>query len=171
MRNITKMLAGAAAVAGFAIATPAAAQVYGYSPYARAYVNPYANPYGGTYGAYGYNTYGVNAQAASQQCAAAVQNRLHNRTDLASIIGSLVGIPMNQSRVVGVTSVTQLRSGGVRIRGLASSGRMAYNGYSPYGVGGYGSLGYNTAASADLSFKCDMDYRGYIRDIDLTRRY
>jgi hypothetical protein len=39
-----------------------------------------------------------------------------------------------------------------RVRGLASSGR-------------YG--GYNTA---DLSFKCDVDYRGYVRDLDINRR-
>ena len=30
----------------------------------------------------------------------------------------------------------------IRVRGLASSGRMAYNGYGPYGVGAYGALGY-----------------------------
>ena len=59
---------------------------------------------------------------------------------------------------------------GVRVRGLASSGRVAYNGYSPYGVGAYGALGYGYAQAADLSFKCDVDARGYIRDIDINRR-
>lgn len=162
MRMMTKLLAGAAALAGFTAAAPAAAQYYPYG-----YVAPRAySPY-----AYGYNSYAVNTQLATQQCTAAVQNRLYNRANLATIIGSLVGIPINQSRVVGITSMTQTRSGLLRVRGLASTGRSAYNGYSPYGVGGYGSLGYNTAASADLSFKCDVDARGYVRDLDINRRY
>jgi hypothetical protein len=164
---MTKMLAGAAALAGFTAAAPAAAQYYpyGYSAYGA------ANPYAYGYNSYGYNSYAVNPQLATQQCTAAVQNRLYNRANLATIIGSLVGIPMNQSRVVAVTSMTQTRSGFVRVRGLASTGRYGYNGYSPYGVGAYGSLGYNTAASADLSFKCDVDARGYVRDLDINRRY
>ena len=163
MRMMTKMLAGAAAVAGFAVATPAAAQYnpyYGYNTY---------NSYNG-YTPYGYNSYAVNSQLATQQCSAAVQSRLYNRTNLASIIGSLVGVPMNQGRVVAVTSMNQTRSGILRVRGLASSGRYGYNSYSPYGVGAYGSLGYNAASTADLSFKCDIDARGYVRDLDINRR-
>jgi hypothetical protein len=57
------------------------------------------------------------------------------------------------------------------VRGLASSGRYAYNGYGPYGVGAYGALGYGYANAADLSFKCDVDFRGYVRDVDIYRRY
>ena len=53
----------------------------------------------------------------------------------------------------------------VRVRGLATSGRVAYN---PYGVGAYGMLGSNYAP--DLSFRCDVDYRGYVRDVDINRR-
>jgi hypothetical protein len=45
---------------------------------------------------------------------------------------------------------------------------MNYGGYPYGGYGGYG--GYNNA-TADLTFKCDVDYRGYIRDIDINRRY
>ena len=48
-----------------------------------------------------------------------------------------------------------------RVRGYATSGMAYGNAY-----GGYG--GYN--APADLSFKCDIDYRGYVRDIDINRR-
>jgi hypothetical protein len=178
MRTITKMLAGAAGVAAFAAAAPATAQYY---PYGSQSTYGYSNPYGhSTYGnAYGYNTYngygnygayGVNASAAAQQCTAAVQNRLYSRTGLAQIIGSLVGIPANSGRVVALTSTTPTRTG-LRIRGLASSGRYAYNNYSPYGVGAYGALGYGANQSADLSFKCDVDYRGYVRNVDITRRY
>lgn len=48
---------------------------------------------------------------------------------------------------------------------------MAYNGYGPYGVGAYGALGYNAYGGADLSFRCDVDYRGFVRDVDINRRY
>ena len=169
MRMMTKMLAGAAGLAAFAAAAPAAAQ-YGYSPYS---YNPYGyNGYSNGYSGYnGYSAYGVNPNVATQQCTAAVQNRLYNRTSLGSILGSLVGIPTApQGRVVAITSA-QPTSNGMRIRGVATSGRMAYNGYGPYGVGAYGALGYGSAQSADLSFKCDVDRRGYVRDVDINRRY
>ena len=160
MRIMTKILAGAAGMAAITAAAPAAAQYYPYG---------YSNPY--NYG-YGYSSYGsVNPSVAASQCTAAVQNRLYNRTSLGSILGSLVGIPaVGTGRVVAVTSTTPTRSG-MRIRGLASSGRMAYNGYGPYGVGAYGALGYGYNNSADLSFRCDVDYRGYVRDVDINRRY
>ena len=58
------------------------------------------------------------------------------------------------------------RRGTVRVTGLATSGR-AYA-YSPYGYGAYGATGYNYRP--DLSFKCDVDYRGYVRDVDIYRR-
>ena len=153
MRNMIRILAGAAGIATVA-ASPAAAQYY---------------PYG--YNSYAYGAYGVNPNVAAQQCSAAVQNRLYNRTSLAGIIGSLVGIPTGSyGRVVSITSSQPTRSG-MRIRGLATSGRMAYNGYGPYGVGAYGALGYSGYGAADLSFRCDVDYRGYVRDVDINRRY
>jgi hypothetical protein len=166
MRMITKMLAGAAALAALGAAAPATAQYYprGYNSY-NGY-NAY-NSYS-PYGAYGA---GVNANVAAQQCTAAVQNRLYSRTSLGSILGSLVGIPSNSyGRVLNVTSETPTRTG-MRIRGLASSGRYASNGYGPYGVGAYGALGYGANAGADLSWRCDVDYRGYVRNVDVNRRY
>jgi len=165
MTMMTKMLAGIAGVTAVADAAPASAQYpyaygsqYGYSQYG------YANPYG-------YNAYGAaNSSVAAQQCTAAVQNRLYNRTSIGGIIGALLGAnTMNQSRVLGVTRVTQ-NNGYTRVRGIASSGRYAYNNYSPYGVGAYGALGYGYNQAADLSFKCDVDYRGYVRDVDIKRR-
>jgi hypothetical protein len=44
---------------------------------------------------------------------------------------------------------------------------MAYN---QYGMGYYGTLGSNYALQPDLSFSCDVDYRGYVRDVDINRR-
>ena len=58
------------------------------------------------------------------------------------------------------------RRGTVRVTGLATSGR-AYA-YSPYGYGAYGATAYNYRP--DLRFRCDVDYRGYVRDVDINRR-
>jgi hypothetical protein len=176
MRTMIKLLAGAAGLAALTAAAPAASQYYpGYNSYG--YHNNYGyngyNGYSG-YNAYnGYNRYGataMNTSAAAQQCTAAVQNRLYNRTSLGSILGSLVGIPTNSyGRVLSITSSTPTRSG-MRLRGLATSGRYASNGYGPYGVGAYGALGYG-GAQADLSFRCDVDYRGFVRNVDINRRF
>lgn len=151
MRIMTKMLAGAAGVAAIAAAAPASAQYYPYR-----------------YNSYGYGA--MNSNVAAQQCTAAVQNRLYNRTSLGSILGSLVGIPTGSyGRVLNITRETPTRYG-MRIHGLASSGRYAYNGYGPYGVGAYGALGYGYNSAADLSWRCDVDYNGYVRNVDINRR-
>ncbi len=143
--TMMKILAGGAGLAALAAAAPATAQLYPYG-----YTNPYA----------------YNATAmASQRCAAAVQSRLSRPTGITGILGSVLGAPVATGRVLSVTQITPRRST-VRVRGLATSGRMA--GYGPYGVGAYGALGYSYAP--DLSFRCDVDYRGFIRDIDIDRR-
>jgi hypothetical protein len=169
MFALNKLLIGATAVAGLAAAAPVSAQYYGYSPYS-SYNNYNYNRYNG-YSAYGYNNgYAANTSLATQQCEAAVQNRLYNRTSIGGIIGAVLGVnTMNNARVLGVTRVTP-SNGFVRVRGIASSGRYALNGYGPYGVGAYGALGYNYGSAADLSFKCDVDYRGYVRNVDINRR-
>ena len=68
----------------------------------------------------------------------------------------------NNARVLGVTRV-EPRSSSLRVRAYATSGRGYGNGYG----NAYG--GYN--APADLSFRCDIDYRGYVRDVDIDRRH
>ena len=153
MRTMTKILAGAAGIAAFAAASPAAAQYY------------YGQPYGNAYG------YQANAaQMAAQRCSAAVQNRLnqrgYGRNGINGILGAVLGAQTyNSARVLQVTQVNPRRSS-VRVRGLATSGRS--NGYGPYGVGAYGAAGYGYAP--DLSFSCNVDYRGYITDVDINRR-
>jgi hypothetical protein len=145
MTLMSKILVGGAGLAALAAAAPSAAQ-YRYG---------YAQPYGYGYG-YGQRYgYGMNTNAAASQCTSAVQSRLYARNGVGGILGSLVGAYGTTGRVLGITRVDPNR-GYVRVRGLASSGRYAY------GYGGYGA--------ADLSFKCDVDYRGYIRDIDINRR-
>jgi hypothetical protein len=168
MLRIKTLLIGATGFAALAAAAPSTAQYYGY----RSYSSPYGyNSYG--YNNYGYNNYGygVNTSMATQQCEAAVQNRLYNRTSLAGILGSLVGVPQNTGRVVSVTQVYPRSNGTVRVEGLASSGRYAYNNYGPYGMGAYGALGYGYANQADLSFACSVDPRGYVINTSIRRRY
>jgi hypothetical protein len=147
MIKAIKLFVGGTGFAALAAATPAAAQYYGQG-----------------YG-YGYND---GAQMAAQQCTAAVQNRLSYRTSgSGGIIQQLFGMNTNSTgRVLSVTQVTP-RQKTVRVRGLATSGRMAY---SPYGSGYYGMLGSNYAYRPDLSFNCVVDYRGHVRDVDINRR-
>ncbi|HUE78581.1 MAG TPA: hypothetical protein VMN38_02995 [Sphingomicrobium sp.] len=151
MTMMMKILAGGAGLAALAAAAPATAQYY---PYGYGNQNRYASPYA------------HNATAmATQRCAAAVQSRLSRPTGVSGILGAVLGAHTATGRVLSFTRVTPNRST-VRVRGLATSGRTA--GYGPYGVGAYGAMGYSYAP--DLSFKCDVDYRGYIRDIDINRR-
>ena len=147
MRTITKFLAVGAGFAALAAAAPAAAQYYPYS----------------------YGAYGMNTNYAAQQCTSAVQSRLYNRTGIGGVLGALLGAnTYSTARVLNVTQVVP-RGSTIRVRGLATSGRQAYNGYGPYGVGAYGALGYGY--QPDLSFSCTVDYRGFIRDVDIDRRY
>lgn len=168
MRTITKLLAAGAGIAAVAAAAPAAAQYPGYYGYSQPQGYAYGNPYGYA------NNYAVNpnlTNVAVQQCNAAVQSRLYyqNRSSagVVGVIGSVLGVnTASQGRVLSVTEVRPRNNGTIRVRGLASSGRVS--GYGPYGAGAYGALGY--ANQADLSFRCDVDYRGYVHNVDLRRR-
>jgi hypothetical protein len=145
MSVFTKIIAGGAGIAALATAAPAAAQYY-------------AQPYG-----YGYNNDMTNV--AAQRCSAAVQQRLSYRSGSTGILGAILGAGSSTGRVLSVTQVAP-RRGTVRVTGLATSGRAYAS--SPYGYGAYGATGYNYRP--DLSFKCDVDYRGYVRDVDINRR-
>ena len=83
---------------------------------------------------------------------------------------AVLGANVPAGRVLSITQVNPRNNGTIRVRGLASSGRMAYNGYGPYGVGAYGALGYNYANAADLSFRCDVAPNGAIYDVRINRR-
>jgi hypothetical protein len=152
MTIMIKTLALGAGFAAIAAAAPASAQYY----------PSYGAPYGN---AYGYHANATNM--AAQRCTAAVQQRLSMRGS-TGIIGQLFGINnYSNARVLSVTQVTP-RNQTVRVRGFASSGRLAYN---RYGSNAWGMLGSNYAQpAADLRFNCTVDYRGYVRDIDINRR-
>jgi hypothetical protein len=143
MKAITKVLAGGIAIAALAGAAPAAAQYYpgpGYPGYGMP----------GPVGGYGYNPYGygVNSQAAVNQCANAVQARLNGG------YGNNYGqYGYAGGRVLGISRVEPRPGGGLTVRGVATSGR--------YGIYGQGQ------GQADLVWKCRTDFRGYIVDIDV----
>lgn len=174
MRVFSKLLIATAALAA---AAPAAAQYYGnsYNSYGSGY-NQYGNRYSqydNRYSRYGngYNAYGyaANTNVAASQCTSAVQSRLYNRTSIGGIIGAFLGANTT-GRVVSVTQVNPRSNGTVRVRGLASSGRYAYNNYGPYGVGAYGATGYGYASAADLSFRCDVAPNGAVYNVSINRR-
>src|SRR4029453_648838 len=115
--TMIKYLIGGAGFAALAAAAPAAAQY-----------QPYGNAYG-----YGYNNgyYGMNTQAAVNSCSAAVQNRLAYRT---SNYNPYYG-GYSRGRRRSVTSLHPTRNS-IRVRGLATSGRMANNGINRFGLMG-----------------------------------
>ena len=147
MSVYTKIIVGGAGIAALAAAAPAAAQYYSYPPYGNAY---------------GYHD--NVTEIAAQQCTSAVQRRLSSQDGLSGILGTVFGAP-SYGRVLDVTQVSPRRNT-IRVSGLATSGR-AYA-YSPYGYGAYGATGYNYRP--DLSFNCVVDYRGFVRDVDIYRR-
>src|SRR5205814_7656699 len=118
---------------------------------------------GGGYGANGYGNYGVNSQAAVNQCAAAVQQRLSGgygnyggygyNGGYGGAYGSAGG-----ARVLGISRVEPRSNGELLVRGVANSGRYGYNGYNGQSQG-----------QVDLTWKCRVDYRGFVRDIDINR--
>jgi hypothetical protein len=155
MKALTAMLAGAAGlVALTGAAGPAAAQYYPNGGY--------GYPNGGGIGGvldsvingnrYGYgNAYGGNERVAIDQCARAAEDR-------ASGDYRWGGNRYGRARVVQITRVDR-RNDGWKVWGLIDSGR----GY------GYGNrYGYNNYP-ADLRFDCRVDYRGYVRDVDIDR--
>jgi hypothetical protein len=157
MRAITKFLAGGVAIAALASAAPAAAQYYpGYGGYGNGgnVVGQVLNQVlGGGYGGYGgYGNYGVNSQAAVNQCAAAVQQRLSGGYGNYGYGNAYGG-----GRVLGISRVEPRSNGGLTVRGVATSGRYA------------GAYGYGGQAPVDLTWKCKVDYRGFVSDINVDR--
>ena len=97
---------------------------------------------------------GAQAQLAAQQCTAAVEARLKTRGyGAVSAAGT--------ARVLTVTRADPEKRF-VRVRGTATSGVPAV-------VGAVGSLGAAIAPPADVTFKCRIDYRGRILELDLDR--
>ena len=183
MSRSAKLIAAAAAAC---IAAPAAAQ---YNPYPNqpgydypAYPGqqyptypqqypgqPYpGQPYPGQQYPYGYNgtvgsmidqlignRYNGGERPAIDRCVSAALQRAVNRYPN----GYAQAYP-GYDRRLRVTAITdvQRRSNGVRVRGMLGGGMRYGYGRDPYG-------------SADVSFRCDVDYAGYVRDVRLGEGY
>ena len=168
MKAVTKILAGGAVAAALFAAAPAAAQYYPGYPYGGGYgggnvVGQVINQVlGGGYG--GYGGYGANSQVVVNQCVSAVQARLQR--SYGGAYGGYGGgynpygyNGYSQARVLGISRVEPRSNGGLTVRGVATTGMHAYGGY-----GGYGGQ-----QPVDLTFRCRVDYRGFITDVDIDR--
>ncbi|MCW3796926.1 hypothetical protein OMW55_03790 [Sphingomonas sp. BN140010] len=183
MRTIT--LLAAAATLG-ALAAPAAAQYYPQQPYPQQ-TYPQPAPYPGQaypqpgypQPGYGYGQqrslldqllgrYPANNRAAIQQCANAAQAQVARQYSQGygnRRYGQYQPGYGTNTRVTAITDVQQ-RNRGLRVNGLIDSG-VRTNGYNqPY------NNGYNqpyAAAQGDISFRCDVDYNGQVRDVRLRQ--
>jgi hypothetical protein len=192
-----KLAAGAAAIGG--LAAPALAQYpyqqqypqqaypqyqYPQAQYPQAYPQAgYAYP-GQAYGQQGYgaqnsvgaiigqllgNRYNVTDRTAVTQCATAAVAQAASRYQ-SNGYGQGYSNGYNNgyhhaygsARVTGITNVER-RNRGLRVSGLMSSG-----------VGGrpWGNQGYNPAyanVQSDLTFRCNVDYRGAVTNVRVNR--
>ena len=170
MTTIFARLVAAAALAASA-AAPAAAQ------YPYPYPAPYpTQPYGGG-NVIGQvldqllgGRYAGNDRTAIQQCAAAAVAQAANQFRGYGGYGypQPYGYTNPYAANIRVTAITDVerRSDGLRVRGLLDSGMggIPYNQYrTPYSEQTY-------TMSGDLSFRCTVDYRGYVRDVRVRRR-
>jgi hypothetical protein len=201
--TITRLLAAAAAIGGFAV--PAAAQS-GY-PYPQAYPQQYPQTGYAYPGQQGYsnnpvnqiinqllgNRYNVTDRTAVAQCAAAAQaqaaaqfggqrygqyqgGQYQGGYSQGAPYGNAYGYnAMQSARVTGITNVER-RSNGLRVSGLLSSGMMASGQGYGQGYGGYGNQGYgqgygqvSPSTASDLTFRCNVDYRGAVTNLRVRR--
>ena len=160
MKAVKFILAGSVAAAALVSAAPAAAQYYPGYGYGGNPIGQVINQvFGGGYGGYGHNQ-----QAIVNQCAAAVQARLSRDYSYGGGYGynpygyGAYGGGHSSARVLGISRVEPRSSGGLTVRGVATTGMNA----------GYG-IGYGGQSPVDLTWRCKTDYRGFITDIDIDR--
>jgi hypothetical protein len=177
-------LAAAAAIG--ALAVPAAAQTpypYGYQQQYQQVPQPYPGQPGYNQGYSGYNQgyaqdpvsqiinsllgnrYNVTDRQAVSQCASAAM------TQAAAQYGNRYnqgygnnGYNRGYNGAMRVTSITdvQRRNNGLRVSGLMNSGYTGQYG-NQYG---YQNRGY---AQGDVSFRCNVDYRGQVTNVRIGR--
>lgn len=172
------IFAAVAAIGG--LAAPAAAQVgypYQPQPYPPQYQQPYGQPYQQNpvqqvidqlLG----NRYNVNDRTAVQRCATAALANAAQRFPQAAYgqqygqppYGNAYGYNRNAAmRVTAVNQVERVRNG-VRVRGLIGTGARL-----GYGQQGYVDPRYPQQAVSDLQFRCNVDYRGAVTNLRVTR--
>lgn len=117
------------------------------------------------------NRYQVNDRTAITQCASAAsaQAARQYRPRYANQYGNQYGYnqyPAGYSRVTAITNVERRGNSGLRVTGLIDTGMNGYNQQPPYG----NAYGYNQQyAQGDLSFRCNVNYRGQVTNIRLNR--
>jgi hypothetical protein len=180
MHSFTRYLTAAAAIGG--ISAPLAAQV----PYPYGYPQQQGYPqqaYPGYNGQYGYNQgygsqnpvgqiidqllgnrYNVTDRQAVSQCANAAMTQAQAQFGgYNQGYGQQYGQGYNRNVGMRVTSITdvQRRNNGLRVTGTMSSG---------YGGGQYGGqYGYQNRGYGDVSFRCNVDYRGAVTNVRIGR--
>jgi hypothetical protein len=171
----TQYLVAAAAIG--ALASPAAAQYGSQQPYPQQAYPGYAQP-GYGYGQQGYaqnpvgqiinsllgNRYSVTDRQAVSQCASAAMTQAAaqygggNYNRYGGQYGQGYGQPgVSGMRVTSITGV-QRRNNGLRVSGVMTAG---YGGQYAYQNRGYGT--------EQVSFRCNVDYRGAVTGIRIGR--
>ena len=189
MNSITRYLAAAAAIGG--LSAPLAAQgaypypvqqpAYGYGQQAYpqsgyGYNQGYAqNPVGQIIDSLLGNRYNVTDRQAVSQCASAAMTQAaaqygNNGYNRAYGNNGYGNNDYNRGyngamRVTAITNV-QRRNSGLRVSGLMSSGYGGQYGNHYGNQYGYQNQGY---ATGDVSFRCNVDYRGAVTDIRIGR--
>jgi hypothetical protein len=196
MTNLAKLFAATAAIGS--LAAPAAAQYqypqqsYPQQSYPQQTYPQYQQQYQVPDQAYGYaqqgynqgyasnnsigsiinqllgNNYNVTDRQAVSQCASAAmaqaqsQYRGYGQRNYGYNQGYNQGYNRGYGQAMRVTAITdvQRRSSGLRVKGLISTGYAGNRGY-----GGYQNQGY---ARGDLSFRCNVDYRGAVSNVRLS---
>ena len=174
----------AAGAAGLAAAVPASAQTpypYGYPQ--QGYPQGYAYPNQGQGGISQVinqllgNRYQTNDRVAVERCATAAMAQANAQyrpnqyrqgygyQNQGNGFGNQGYYPA-QMRVTAITDVRR-RNNGVRVSGLLDS---QYGARPPYGNAyGYQGQGQAYAAQGDLSFRCNVDYRGAVSNVRIGR--
>ena len=117
------------------------------------------------------NRYNVSDRQAIHRCASAAMDRARGQNWNGGYPQAYPGYT-NNLRVMAITDV-QRRTTVVRVRGTLGRGRWGGPGYGYGSDPRYGNNG-NGYNRAELSFRCDVDYAGYVRNVriePLTRGY
>ena len=185
MTRVTILLAAGAAT--LAVAVPAAAQTpypypqqgYPQPGYPQGQYYPPQqgqNTIGQMIGQLLGNRYATNDRYAVERCATAAMaqaNAQYRRSPYAQGYGDPRGYgyghqgynPAAGMRVTAITDVRR-RNNSVRVSGLLDSG--GGYGQPPYG-NAYGYQGQGYAAQGDLTFRCNVDYRGAVTNVRINR--
>lgn len=174
MTSFKTIMIGAAGLGlTLAAATPAAAQYYPQQN-SGGVIGAIVNAVTGGYGQYPQGNYGygqVSQRSLVQQCAIAVEQRLggqyRNQGNYGYGQQGYGYANQGGGRVLGITSVERRQNGGLRVRGVATSGAYGQQGYGYQQ--GYGQQGYGANSQADLSFNCRVNSRGQVTNVTISR--